>query len=148
MDIREKGIEQLVTSPNVKMVVKRDPISIKWILIKGPFTLSVGVNIVTMLPISLWWNCLDYLLPSATKLRQGNIFTGVCQSFCSQGGMSASVHAGIHTPPEAHPPTVTARYASYWNAFLLYQASHFKKWATTLIDQMWCKCWLMLQINH
>ena len=27
-----------------------------------------------------------YLLPSAKKLRQGNIFTGVCQSFCSQGG--------------------------------------------------------------
>ena len=25
-------------------------------------------------------------LPTATKLRQGNIFTPVCQSFCSQGG--------------------------------------------------------------
>ena len=32
---------------------------------------------------------------------QGNIFTPVCHSFCSQGG-SASVHAGI--PPEQTPP--------------------------------------------
>ena len=41
---------------------------------------------------------------------QGNIFTPVCHSFCSQGG-SASVHVGIpppppgaDTPPGAHPP--------------------------------------------
>ena len=27
-------------------------------------------------------------LPPATKLRQGNIFTGICQTFCSQGGVS------------------------------------------------------------
>ena len=26
------------------------------------------------------------LLPAATKLQQGNIFTGICQSFCSYGG--------------------------------------------------------------
>ena len=41
------------------------------------------------------------VLPPATKLRQGNIFTGVCQSFCSRGlgvGVYASVHAGIHPP--------------------------------------------------
>ena len=38
------------------------------------------------------------LLPSATKLWQGNIFTGVCQSFCSWG-VSAPVHAGIHISP-------------------------------------------------
>ena len=40
---------------------------------------------------------------------QGNVFTGVCHSFCSQGG-SASVHAGIppprtrQTPPGADSP--------------------------------------------
>ena len=45
---------------------------------------------------------LAVLLPSATKLRQGNIFTGVCQSFCS-GGVSTSVHVGIHTPWQVHP---------------------------------------------
>ena len=52
------------------------------------------------------------------KLRQGNIFTSVCQEFCPQRG-SASVHAGVHTPlgrppcrhplgrnpPGKHPPT-------------------------------------------
>ena len=43
-------------------------------------------------------------LPSVTKLRQGNIFTGVCQSFCSQGEGSASVHAGKHPPGQTPPP--------------------------------------------
>ena len=33
-----------------------------------------------------------------TKLRKGNVFPPVCQSFCSHGGGSASVHAGIHAP--------------------------------------------------
>ena len=43
------------------------------------------------------------LLPAATKLGQGNIFTSVCQEFCPQGGVrvSASVHAGI--PPRGDP---------------------------------------------
>ena len=43
------------------------------------------------------------LLPPATKLGQGNVFTGVCDSVNS--GVSASVHAGIpHTPQSRHPP--------------------------------------------
>ena len=77
-----------------------------------------------------------------TKLRKGNVFTPVCQSFCSRGGgeVSVLVHAGIHpqgrhppwtdtpwqTPPLGrHPRTDTprdgycsGRYASYWNTFL------------------------------
>ena len=40
--------------------------------------------------------------PSEMKLRQGNIFTSVCQEFCSRGGVSASVHGVIH-PPGRHP---------------------------------------------
>ena len=36
------------------------------------------------------------------KLQQGNIFRSVCQEVCPQGeGVSASVHAGIHTSPWA-----------------------------------------------
>ena len=31
-------------------------------------------------------NLCDKYLPSATKLRQGNVFTSVCQEFCPQGG--------------------------------------------------------------
>ena len=68
-----------------------------------------------------------------------------CLSFCSQGGGSASVHAGVPPPPQSrhppgpgtppdqaprrdqvHPPPDAGRdgycygrYASYWNAFLL-----------------------------
>ena len=60
------------------------------------------------------FNCMDneVLLPAATKLGQGNIFTDVCLS--TGGGVSASVHAGIYlgaatthpldqTPPEQTP---------------------------------------------
>ena len=43
------------------------------------------------------YNLHDKSLPSATKLREGNIFRSVGQEFCPRG-MSASVHAGIHTP--------------------------------------------------
>ena len=53
--------------------------------------------------LTLWVFCL---LPSATKLRQGNIFTSVCQEFCPQGG-SASVHAGTHPPPGRYSPGQT-----------------------------------------
>ena len=49
-------------------------------------------------------------LPAATKLGQGNIFTGVCQEFCPQGGrVSASVHAGIHPPPRSRQPPPGSR---------------------------------------
>ena len=44
------------------------------------------------------FHCL--LLPSATKLRKGNVFTPVCQSFCSQGGcIPACIGALGQTPP-------------------------------------------------
>ena len=66
-------------------------------------------------------------LPPATKLGQGYIFTGVCDSV-HRGG-SASVHAGIPLPgPGSHPlprnrayleiRSTSGRYASYWNAIL------------------------------
>ena len=42
------------------------------------------------------------LLPAATKLGQGNVFTGVCDSV--HRGVSASVHAGIPTPPRKQTP--------------------------------------------
>ena len=51
-----------------------------------------------------WWSAELCLLPAATKLGQGNIFTSVCQEFCPQGGGSASVHAGIPPPQEQTPP--------------------------------------------
>ena len=39
---------------------------------------------------------------------QGNVFTGVCHSFCSQGGRgSASVHAGIPPPGTRQTPPGT-----------------------------------------
>ena len=36
------------------------------------------------------------------SLGQGNVFTHVCQSFCSRRGASAPLHAGIH-PQGRHP---------------------------------------------
>ena len=58
-----------------------------------------------------------------TKLRKGNVFTPVCQSFCLQRGV-CPVHARIHPPSLGRQPPPTdghcrRRYASYWNAFLL-----------------------------
>ena len=45
-----------------------------------------------------------HLLPAANEVCEGYVFTPVCQSFCSQGGRSAPVHAGMHTPrPEVDP---------------------------------------------
>ena len=43
------------------------------------------------------------LLPPANEVCKGYVFTRVYQSFCSQGGGYASVHARIAVPPGAAP---------------------------------------------
>ena len=45
----------------------------------------------------------DLFLPSATKLRQGNIFRSVCQEFCPRRG-SVCLSACWDTTPWADPP--------------------------------------------
>ena len=47
-----------------------------------------------------YWNAI--LLPPTTKLGQGYVFTGMCDSV--HRGVSASVHAGIPPPWEQTPP--------------------------------------------
>ena len=91
------------------------------------------------------------LLPSATKLRQGNIFIGVCQSFCSGGYLPqcmvgytppGQVHPragtpppppapGKHTPP---PPTVTAGDGTHPTGML--SCSIFQSSRTLLINKV------------
>ena len=82
-----------------------------------------------------YWNAV--LLPPANEVCEGYVFTGVCPS---TGGVSALLHAGIHSPPpprEQTPPgedtprsrhpcsacweirSTSGRHASYWNAYLL-----------------------------
>ena len=72
-------------------------------------------------------NCVS--LPPVTKLRQGNVFTRVCQSFCSQGWFCVPACTTGHMTrwclcpggslSGRAPPMVTrGRYASCWNAFL------------------------------
>ena len=79
-----------------------------------------------------------FLLP-ATKLGQGNVFTGVCDSVhrggrCLPQCMLAYHHH--HHPGSRHPPphracweirSTRGRYASYWNAVLSFNFSsiHF-----------------------
>ena len=47
-------------------------------------------------------------LPPATKLRQGNVFAPVCQSFCSQGeGVSVRESPLGRDPPRQTPWTET-----------------------------------------
>ena len=63
-------------------------------------------NIYLLLPkFNLKWE-FHFLLFTARKqsLGQGNIFRSVCQEFCSRGGGSASVHAGIPSPGPATTP--------------------------------------------
>ena len=57
----------------------------------------------------LWFLCpRNNFLPSAKKLRQGNIFTSVCQEFCPQGvGCLFSACWDTH-PPGRHPPWQTS----------------------------------------
>ena len=50
------------------------------------------------------------------SLGQGNIFTNVCQEFCSQGG--CLVPGGVCGDPPPRDGYCCGRYASYWNAFL------------------------------
>ena len=79
------------------------------------------------------------------SLGQGNIFTSVCQKFCSLGG-SAPLHAGIPplplgkadpSPWQGRPPplaqcvpgdrSTSGRYASYWNV-ILYKTKFQSMW--------------------
>ena len=43
------------------------------------------------------------LLPAATKLGQGNVFTGVCDSVHGRGCLPQCM-LGYHTPGSRHPP--------------------------------------------
>ena len=88
--------------------------------------LKAAVLLCTLYPVS---ESAILSLPSATKLRKGNIFTSVCQEFCPLGGVCLSAcwdtpPPRAVTPPGQTPPLLadgycTRRYASYWNAFLL-----------------------------
>ena len=89
----------------------------------------------------LWtwiWGQLHIFTARKRSLGQGNIFSSVCQEFCSRG---ARKYLGRYPPFEQVPPSgrytplwagtppgssacweiwaTSGRYASYWNAFLL-----------------------------
>ena len=72
------------------------------------------------------------LIPLATEVEEGNVFRGVCQSFCrrtgggGQGGMSIQPGHGT-----CHIRLASGRYTSYWNAFLLQIMS---SWCVVLIS--------------
>ena len=51
--------------------------------------------------------CISYIYCPKTKLREGNVFTPVCQSFCSRGGCLPLVGGGSATPPWADTPRQT-----------------------------------------
>ena len=62
-------------------------------------------HIVTITPLSIKCiMCLVLLLPPATKLGQGYVFTCVCDSV--HRGRSVSVHAGIPTHPQQGRPAL------------------------------------------
>ena len=68
-------------------------------------------------------------LPPATKLRQGNVFTPVCDSVqarslsrgvsVQEGSLSGGLCPGgsLSGRPPCRHTVMCGRYASYWNAF-------------------------------
>ena len=66
---------------------------------------------------------------------QGNVFTPVCQSFCSRWRGVSGTPGQTPLPPSRNPPRQTppagdhcsGRYASYWNTFLLWFRFSFCK---------------------
>ena len=106
-------------------------------------------------------NIYSLLLPPATKLGQGYIFTGVCDSVNSgvcflPGAGCASSHGSVSSRGGAsswrgrgcfllggcllsrvggwwrQTPCCCGRYASYWNAFLFYRQSKANKYQSCL----------------
>ena len=74
---------------------------------KSPFILASSVietelaSLVTIM-ITLLGITIP-LLPAATKLGQGNVFTGVCDSVHGGGGLPQCM-LGYHLPPGPDPP--------------------------------------------
>ena len=52
-----------------------------------------GGRIILKIPYQRSGRLTYYLLPPSTKLRQGNVFTSMCQEFCPLGGGVVSVLA-------------------------------------------------------
>ena len=96
---------------------------------------------------------LRVFLPAATKLGQGNVFTGVCDSV-HRGGCLPQCMLGYHPAPlqqSWHPPpqeadcgiqSTSGRYASYWNAFLVEIQLLWTKFQfiTILFESKNCRC--------
>ena len=76
---------------------------------KPPHSIPIGKLRLAIWDTSFWTFLVKFghkglflsFLPSATKLWQGNVFTPVCQSFCSQGGVC--LNACWDTPPAGTP---------------------------------------------
>ena len=96
------------------------------IMITIPIVLLHLGNFLRFTTLVIQVTCYVIFLPPATKLPQGNVFTLVCQSFCSRGvwpdttGQTTlwadppcTVHAGIRS--------TSGRYKSHWNAYLLFK---------------------------
>ena len=137
--ILKNGLERWITQRKLHLFVK-DHFRKKTFNLLNPtdFIYSRRYSLARFLEDRPEWGSL-YLLPAATKLGQGNIFTGVC---LSTGGVCLSacwdIPPGSRHPPDQTPPgadtpseqtppqeadssirSTSGRYASYWNAFLL-----------------------------
>ena len=93
MNSRTKWIMQIVTLEEIL-----------WVPLQWPVEERVKGNrlYIQSLGNQIWIQWLLWLLPAATKLGQGNIFTGVC---LSTGGVCLS--ACWYIPPGTRPPRST-----------------------------------------
>ena len=59
--------------------------------------------------LHIYRNIVSTFLPTSMKLRQGNIFTGICQSFCSQGRGCLADTPQADTSQAVIPPRQTTQ---------------------------------------
>ena len=73
------------------------------------------------------YKCYDFgriLLPPANEVCEGYVFTGVCLSTGGRTHLILSASGGMHAPGGYYKMrSMSGRYASYWNAFLLENAT-------------------------
>ena len=55
------------------------------------------------------------LIPPANEVCEGYVFTPICQSFCSQGGVPGQVPPGQVQPPMAGTPPIAGTQSGRYN---------------------------------
>ena len=93
-----------------------------------------------------------YSLPPATKLGQGNIFSSVCQEFCTRGDLPHCIlryHPPGPDPPEPDPPRRYGQQAGGTNPTGMHSCCRVISVLFLLKDVIWImECFLKVDFLH